>query len=279
MSSPKTYHQEFDPSQELHSVIKCFWYDKIIVRKKELSFEVIPDGYAEIIFYFGSSCSSTVNGILEPLPSPFIIGLLHQPVRFFSEDFIEIIGIRCFPWTIFDLLELPSGKDGVQKFEHPIAQLQSKLNDLILAYKIDAAIAEIRDYFINVKSQIPSNSMLFKAGIAMRNTNGSMPISEVAESAHATIRTLERTFKESSGYSLKDVSGLIRFEQVRNHLLLNPTANLAGLAQQLGYTDQSHLSREFKRYSGTIPAAFARNAKKQQTLNSDFNLFLVTVNS
>ena len=95
----------------------------------------------------------------------------------------------------------------------------------------------------------------------MRDANGTLPVSQVAAAAHASVRTLERKFKQSSGYSVKDVSGLMRFEQVRNHLWLHPDANLAGLAAELGYTDQAHLSREFKRYSGSTPAAFARKRK------------------
>ena len=98
----------------------------------------------------------------------------------------------------------------------------------------------------------------------MRETKGTMPVSQVAAAAHATVRTLERNFKQSSGYTVKDVSGLIRFEQVRNRLWLIPNTNLASLAHELGYTDQSHLSREFKRYSGTTPAAFARKARKEK---------------
>ncbi|MDB5767161.1 MAG: transcriptional regulator, AraC family, partial [Collimonas fungivorans] len=74
---------------------------------------------------------------------------------------------------------------------------------------------------------------------------------------------------------VKDVSGLMRFEQVRNQLWLYPDSNLASLARELGYTDQSHLSREFKRYSGTTPAAFARKAKKgKQAAGSDFVAFV-----
>jgi AraC-like DNA-binding protein len=74
---------------------------------------------------------------------------------------------------------------------------------------------------------------------------------------------------------VKDVSGLMRFEQVRNRLWQQPTANLAGLAQELGYADQAHLSREFKRYSGTTPAAFARKAKQtQQVVKDDFVAFV-----
>jgi AraC-like DNA-binding protein len=50
----------------------------------------------------------------------------------------------------------------------------------------------------------------------------------------------------------------MRFEQVRNALFQRPHENIAALAHALGYVDQSHLSREFKRYGGTTPAAFAR---------------------
>lgn len=109
----------------------------------------------------------------------------------------------------------------------------------------------------------------------MRQANGAIPVSEVAAAAHATVRTLERGFKQSSGHTVKDVSGLMRFEQVRNQLWLNPELNLAALAHELGYTDQSHLSREFKRYTGTTPGVFARQARKNKlALSNDFVAFI-----
>jgi AraC-like DNA-binding protein len=262
MLSFSMQHQEFEPPEELRDIIKCFWYNKRDFGELESSFEVVPDGYAEIIFYFGSSCSTSYNGSLQPLPSPFMMGLLDQPALFYTKDRLQIIGIRCFPWTVFDLLGLPSGKDGVRIFEHPIAMLQLTLNKCIHAGRIDEALAHLKQYFLDVLSPAAIDSMLLKAGVAMRKANGSMPVSEVAAAAHATVRTLERNFKQSSGHTVKDVSGLIRFEQVRNHLWLYPDSSIAGLAHELGYTDQSHLSREFKRYSGTTPAAFARKAKK-----------------
>jgi AraC-like DNA-binding protein len=204
-----------------------------------------------------------------------MMGLLNQPAAFYSKNRLEIIGIRCFPWTVFDLLGLPSGKDGLHIFEHPIALLQPALDKLIQAGKVDEALARVKQYFLDARSGIATSSMLFKAGLAMREANGAMPVSQVAAAAHATVRTLERNFKQSSGHTVKDVSALIRFEQARNQLWLNPATNLAGLAHELGYTDQSHLSREFKRYSGTTPAAFARKAKKgQQAISADFVAFI-----
>ena len=275
MLSFQMQHQEFEPPEELRDTIKCFWYNKRESGEQQSSFEVVPDGYAEIIFHFGGDCSISYNGGLQLLPSPFMMGLLNQPVHFYTKNRLEIIAIRCFPWTVFDLLGLPAGKEGAHIFEHPIAQLQPILNKWIQAGRIDEALVEVKRYFLDTRLEVSTSSMLFKAGVAMREANGTMPVSQVAAAAHATVRTLERNFKQSSGYTVKDVSALMRFEQVRNQLWVDPNTNIAGLAHELGYTDQSHLSREFKRYSGTTPAAFARKAKKRkQAVSNDFVAFV-----
>ncbi|GAB3998927.1 helix-turn-helix domain-containing protein [Spirosoma daeguense] len=268
-------HLEFEPPYELRNIIKCFWYNREEFGEQQTIFEVVPDGYAEIIFHFGSGCSIATTSGLQPLPSPFMVGLLNQPALFYTKKRLEIIAIRCFPWTVFDLLGLPSDKDGVRTVEHPIAQLQSSLDEWIQAGKIEEAIDQVKQYFLQTRTGVATDSTLFKAGTAMLEAAGTIPVSRVAEAAHATVRTLERKFKQSSGYSVKDVSGLMRFEQVRNHLWLHPNANLAGLAHEFGYTDQAHLSREFKRYSGTTPAAFARKTKKRKLIaTDDFVVFI-----
>lgn len=267
-------HQEFDPPSALQDTIECFWYDRREFGQQQTGFEVLPDGYAEIIFYFGNAVSIAGNEGLQSLPSPFLTGLLNQPAIFYTKNRLEIIGVRCYPWRVFDLLGLQSGNDGVRIFEHPVAQLQSPLTKWIQAGKIEEAVEEVNQYFLNAHSRIATDSMLFKAGVAMREANGAIPVNQVAAAAHATVRTLERKFKQAAGHTVKDVSGLMRFQQVRNQLWMNPDSNLAGLAHELGYTDQSHLSKEFKRYSGTSPAAFARKVKKEKQAGNDFVAFI-----
>lgn len=268
-------HLEFEAPEELRHAIKCFWYTKMDFGAELAEYEIVPDGYAEITFHFGHPCSISYNGKMQPLPSPCMMGLLNQPALIYTKNSLEVIGIRCFPWTVFDLLGLPSGKDGVNVFEHPIASLQPVLNELMQAGKIDDAINCVKQYFLNAHAKVAVDSMLFKAGTAMLQANGNMPVSEVAAAAHSTVRTLERNFKHSSGHTVKDVAALMRFEQVRNQLWQHPDANIAALAHEYGYTDQSHLSREFKRYSGTTPAAFARKTKSRlRSVGNDFVAFV-----
>lgn len=259
-------HQEFEAPEELGTTIKCFWYNRIDFGEHPSNFEVVPDGYAEIIFHFGTPCSISYQSGLQLLPSPFIMGLLNEPVVLNAQGHLEILGIRCFPWTVFDLLGLPSGSDSVHFLEHPIARLQAPLAACLEAAHLDNALALLKAYFLESRTITATDSTLADAGAAMREANGTLPVIEVAAAAHATVRTLERKFKQSSGHTVKDVSGLMRFEQVRNRLWLFPDSNLADLAQELGYTDQSHLSREFKRYSTTTPAVFARKARERTGL-------------
>src|SRR6202012_5174041 len=85
----KMQHQEFEAPEELRDTIKCFWYNIRDFGEQESGFEVLPDGYAEIIFHFGSGCSISYNGGLQPLPSPFMMGLLDQPVVFYAKNRLE----------------------------------------------------------------------------------------------------------------------------------------------------------------------------------------------
>ena len=252
----RPHHRELAPPDALKSAIKCFWYDRRDAGTLSQAFEVLPDGYAEIIFHVGDARAVSTDGHLHRLPSPFLMGLLNHPVTLAVQGRLDIIGIRCYPWAVRDLLGLTPGQSGVRVFEHPIAHLHATLERCIHADRIDEALAHVERYFLQTRA--PVDAMLARAGAAMREANGTLPVSDVAAAAHATVRTLERKFKQSSGHTVKEVSGLMRFEQARNALFHRPQASIAGLAHALGYVDQSHLSREFKRYSGTTPAAFAR---------------------
>lgn len=261
--------RELDPPEELRNKIRGFWYREMDFGSVPSAFEVLPDGHAEIVFHFGSGCSVMLDGRPEPLPSPFIVGLLGKPVYFQAENNLKIIGIKCLPWAVYDLLQLPAVKGGIQVLAHPVALLQASLDPLLRENKIDEAL--VRDWFMDTRQATTPGETLAKAGKAMLEANGSLPVNRVAAAAHATVRTLERKFKASSGHTIKDVSVLIRFEQARDRLWENPDTAVSALAHELGYADQSHLNREFKRYSGTTAAAFARQARiRKQEPGDDF---------
>jgi hypothetical protein len=173
------HHQEVAPPVALQDIIQCFWYDRLNFGELPASFDVSPDGYAEIIFHFGSACHLATPAGWQALPSPFLMGLLQQPARLSTKDQFEIIGIRCFPWTVFDLLGLPPGHGNVHLVEHPIAQLQAPLAQCLQAGNAAAALAAAAHYFGQARSRMAGSSLLGKAGRAMRQATGKLPVSQV----------------------------------------------------------------------------------------------------
>jgi len=270
-------HQELAPPAALQDTIKDCWYLSREFDDRHPTLEVAPDGYAEIIFYFGATCHLATPAGWQALPSPFLVGLLPQPALFRATGRVEFIGIKCFPWAVFELLGLPASNDGVRVMAHPIAALQAPLAELVSAGRVADALAALQHYCLQARARMAPSPVLSKAGDALRAADGRLPVSQIAAAAHATVRTLERQFKQAAGHTVKDVAGLMRFEQACVQLWQRPAASLAGLAQQLGYADQSHLGREFKRYSGgTTPAAFARHAARwQREVNTDFVAFIL----
>lgn len=181
-------HQEIEPPEELRATIQSFWYTSKDFGELPARFEVVPDGYAEIIFHFGRAGSRLTTGGGQSLPSPFLVGLLNKPVCFYAQNQAELIGIRCFPWTVFELLGLPPGKDGVRLIEHPIAQLQAPLAQWLRAGNVAEALAQAIQYFGQARPRGGSDRLLGQAGGAMQAANGTLPVSQVAAAAHATVR-------------------------------------------------------------------------------------------
>ncbi|MFK3736156.1 helix-turn-helix domain-containing protein [Massilia sp. TN1-12] len=248
-------HREFAPPAALRESVRCFWHER---RDGPARVDVLPDGYAEIVFLAGGPCRMEDGRLL---PSPFVMALLDGPVALRTDGPLDILGIRCFPWTVYELLGLPAGRGPVDLGHHPIAALQPLVAASLRAGRADDAVDALARHLL--AQRVGVDRLLARAGGAMRDAGGTLPVGRVAAAAHATVRTLERRFKRASGRTVKDVSSLVRFEQVRNRLWIDPDADLAGLAQEYGYADQPHLSREFKRYSGTTPAAFAQRRRAE----------------
>lgn len=89
----------------------------------------------------------------------------------------------------------------------------------------------------------------------------------LAEDACLSPKQFKRVFQNYVGYNPKEYMRLVRFNKVFN--LLKRTRqlfDLAQVAQEFGYSDQSHMIREFKAFSGYTPHEFL-------TLNVDLHYF------
>lgn len=67
-------------------------------------------------------------------------------------------------------------------------------------------------------------------------------------------RTLRRDVVAAAGLPLRTLAAIFRFQRAMAMLQSRRYASLTDLADAVGYTDQSHMTREFRRFSGFTPA-------------------------
>ena len=88
----------------------------------------------------------------------------------------------------------------------------------------------------------------------IRCSGGQARIGELVADSGWSHRYVAKAFRQQVGLTPKEVAGLVRFERAAADLGTSP---LAEIAARHGYADQSHFTREVKRYAGETPTQLA----------------------
>lgn len=84
----------------------------------------------------------------------------------------------------------------------------------------------------------------------------------LAEHFGVSERTIQRALARTLGIGPKQAANRIRLQEAAKAIALQETVDLAGVAAQLGYTDQAHLTHEFRTATGTTPGAYRRTLRQ-----------------
>ena len=258
---------EVKPHPVLRDYIKCFWYlEKDYASDHPSSETILPDGCVDFVFQAnGSRLYLQLDNKSTHLSDSSLIGLKKIPVLLFSKNESITYGIRFFAYGVYPFTKTP------------LNQLQESalgLDDLfgsdifeiteIVQHLPAARIFEEFEKFLlhrlfyskpDIQSVEAATQVLFQQ-------MGFTDISKLAVDLNMTTRSLERKFDEIVGLSPKALARVIRFDHIKNELILNPHVSLTELSFRYGYFDQAHFIRDFKQFSGDTPSIF-----KQEVLN------------
>ena len=93
-----------------------------------------------------------------------------------------------------------------------------------------------------------------RAAMLLEAHGGRLRVGELADRAGIHVRSLERIFRDQLGMSPKRLARLIRLRLVLDSILNDNYTSLSDLALAGGYTDQSHMIRDFKALTGRLPS-------------------------
>jgi len=90
----------------------------------------------------------------------------------------------------------------------------------------------------------------------LHETHGAITVGGLAGELGWSRRHLTEQFRRSYGIGPKECARVIRFERARALLGSGRRPTLAEVAAACGYADQSHLTRDWKRFAGSTPSAW-----------------------
>lgn len=100
------------------------------------------------------------------------------------------------------------------------------------------------------------------------NIDKPVSISKMAELMNCSVSTLERTFKKLLHASPMDFTQKIKM-QYACRALINSNSSVFDIAFSLGYADQSHFIRVFKRYMRTTPFQYRQQYLQHQLVSNE----------
>jgi AraC-like DNA-binding protein len=140
----------------------------------------------------------------------------------------------------------------------------SALERAVLAEHDDTARMSVVEDFLRRRDPAPDDNVALASAIvdAIAADRRIVKVDDVSSRFGLSLRALQRLFSQYVGMNPKWVIQRYRLHEAAEQLALDTPPNQSALALELGYADQAHFGRDFKRMVGASPAAYARSARK-----------------
>ena len=104
----------------------------------------------------------------------------------------------------------------------------------------------------------PLRPDVVRAWRRLSGSDGAVEVGALAAELGCSRRHLSSRFGEEVGLPPKTYARLLRFRRASDALIHGGEDRLATVAAACGYSDQSHLNREFRQFAGATPGAIVR---------------------
>lgn len=221
---------------------------------------VLPAVYFDIIFPW--NLSIIINDKKLDLTKPFVSPILQNGQKVIFKKGARIFGIRINPLFANHLFNISP-----KEFEQGPNDFYKIIQKKYLA-SIEHIVFKNHEFIDKVPAL---NSFLLSAihhGFEKNafddclwkiKSSPSITVKELSKEMKWSTRWLEMKFQDHLGASPTDIIKIVRLNRFLHALEKNPNLKLTRLAVEAGYYDQSHLIRDFKRFSSSAPGYYKKS--------------------
>ena len=247
----------FQPSPVLRDFVRYYFYWEELHSKDRTHHFLVPEHVTSLAFF------TYVEDHEKPSSLHQVRAFNLQPFHF---DVAEGLTMRAltvdfFPWGAIKLLSQGETRESISniQFDAGFQKISVALEHLLKTEQLWEAVEMLDDWLIRRLGLVaPDITHAITAARDIIETKGQVKIETLAETLGLSRRQLERGFGQDIGFTPKLLSRLIRFEAATQELEKSATPDLAQIAFELGFYDQSHLIKEFQVFGQITPLAFSK---------------------
>jgi AraC-like DNA-binding protein len=229
------------PSSCLTPYVSHYWLG---LNNQDTAYDVLPDGAVDVVIKIqeASECS-------------WVYGTTTQSTTIALDQHCHYLGIRFKPGQSRHFLHVPANEltDSCESADTLLRfSFEGALNTSVNASVFTQLNQLLQDHLAHVS---PTRTRMDEAIALIQASHGAASIEHAADVFCRSRRQFERVFQEIVGISPKLFSQIARFQHAATSTS-RVTTSLADVAARAGYTDQSHMTREFNRFANTSPKLF-----------------------
>jgi AraC-like DNA-binding protein len=243
-------HVRYWPSPDLAPFVEHYWSVRWDLSEPRVA-ETVP--HPSIHIALESSGTSHVVGVMRTRFSRVLDGRG------------RVLGTKFRPGGFRPLVQPPvsSFTDRRLDVRDVFGSRAADLGRSVLACDDDLEAIAIVESFLRELQPAADDSMLLAASVAARiaDDRAIARVDQLVQEFQTNLRRLQRVFSEYVGVSPKWVIQRYRLLDAAERVASGAVVDWADLALDLGYADQAHFIRDFKRLVGRAPAEYARQLK------------------
>jgi AraC-like DNA-binding protein len=238
----------YEPCAELAALVERYWVVRWDLRGKEAYVsETLPH--------------PCVNVVFEPGFGARAWGVHNERFGRRLEGRGQVFGVKFRPGGFRPFFGRPVAE--LTDRSLPVGEVfgpdAEDLCSTVLATEVDRAQIDLVERFLRERLPEPDRSVEL-AGDAVRTVledTSIKTVEDLVERVGRSARTLQRLFREYVGVTPKWVIRRHRLQQAAERAAQGRRVDWARLSVDLGYFDQSHLIKEFRRQIGASPTEYA----------------------
>jgi AraC-like DNA-binding protein len=250
-------YAQYLPRPPLSRWVRAFWMLRSGEGGGGAAESVFPDGCVEIVFHLADPFVHVpATGTPAAQPAAMVVGPTTRPMRIAPSGAVDVVGIRFEPHGAQLGLGLPC--EDLVDLALPLADVTALragewMERLAASGDWPSRVLMLERELQDLVDVRRSEPLVEAASWIIGRSGGRVTVDMLSRELGVRPRRLERRFRARVGIAPKKLCRITRFQRLLGDL---ESGTLAGAAVRCGYTDQAHLTRDFREFAGVTPAAF-----------------------